>query len=1363
MISGGPGKGGKIGGGGGLSVDYYLDHVGTGREGYYLDAAQGGKEPPGHWHGKLAARLGLEGEVQSEDMHVLFESFMGPNGELLGQAPANPKSVAVKLEAWQAKHPDAMPHEIEEARTRFESTQRATVQGYDLTYAPGKSVSIAMSAAEVAAGRSRGGERAAAVVDRLDSVFLEACHAAMDVWENGVLRTQAVEPQRQPRVVETAWAVFPQNDNRNGDPQKHGHMVLLNKALDEEGKYRALDGRTITATRWGVAAFAENLHAAELDELGLPMTQRPDGSWEVDWISPALCDTFSSRRTEIKGRAEEYITAFKEMHGYPPPPLAVAQIMDRANQTTKAAKSHDKESTVEFLSRIATKAREQAGESMAQIGARVVREVERRDVERAKYGPRQAEKWSPEAVITEAIEAVAKGQATWSRGQLQKQIIDRMPIRLGQITPAQRWQMFEEITDQALERVVKVTGAALVPGIIVREADARYAARDTLAGEEAFRRSAIERGGHQVAAEALAAWLAEHRPDLSADQVAAVVGLGSSTARTSVLIGPAGTGKTRTAGGLAEAWEALSGGGRVYGIAVGQIAVEALKDDGVENAHNVAAFLAAQERLATGRGTEADRRDFMITSKDLVVVDELSMVDVPQMLAVQRYTDRAAARTIGGGDQEQLAAIGAGGVMSLLRGHAEEYRLAEPRRFVAEWEAEASLGLRDGNPEAVATYDRHGRFVAAATVEEAQRAAARGLVADMADGKRSMVITGTNVDAAAVNATVRDMLQERGQVDVGGVALSRDRGGAYASGGDLVMTRRNNHRHEVVNRQVYRVDAVTEAGGLRVVNADGEVRDLPASYVEKHVGLAYAGTAHAAQGVTLDRARPVLTGQEKRSGVLVPMTRGRELNQAYVVTPEGQTAAAVVAHSVETSGEELAATVAAEQDAARLANLHTIGEHYEAVVRMACRERMDRHLDGFVAEGALAEADRVKLGNDQSAEALSRALRRVEVEGGDPHAVLRAALTDARGLGSADSVGQVLMSRVKLEHRMDGTASGCEQRPADIDETHGAWLDMLADRAEDRRGELGAQMAEETPGWLVTHLGPVPASDAPERAAWEERAGKVAGYREVAEWSDEQRALPSAPSAYVTEQRSAWGAAWDALGRPEQDREEATLTNGALRARVTAFQREQAWAPAFADIAQREAEQNARKAADEAALADDEVAAKQAKADAAAWEAKAAAMQTAHEAYAAFVDNTRVTAEKADRARAALEERNEPYGQEPDRTTGPEWLGIEEESRVVDDAHREVTEVDVDEHQVEAGDHRAAIEAAERAEMDLLFGRYAQTGPMTEEELETSKAATTWALDQIADRESLDATEPEADPWGYEAPAADAGEAVEIG
>ncbi len=70
---------------------------------------------------------------------------------------------------------------------------------------------------------------------------------------------------------------------------------------------------------------------------------------------------------------------------------------------------------------------------------------------------------------------------------------------------------------------------------------------------------------------------------------------------------------------------------------------------------------------------------------------------------------------------------------------------------------------------------------------------------------------------------------------------------------------------------------------VRRLDGTGEVV-LPADYVAQHVELAYATTAHRAQGRTVDTAHALVSPTTTREVLYVAATRGREENRLYVDT-----------------------------------------------------------------------------------------------------------------------------------------------------------------------------------------------------------------------------------------------------------------------------------------------------------------------------------------------------------------------------------------------------------------------------------------------------------------------------------------------
>jgi hypothetical protein len=64
----------------GHSAEYLTSAVAQGRESYYTGAIAAG-EPPGQWHGRGAADLGLSGEVDHRDIEALYTHFIDPRDE----------------------------------------------------------------------------------------------------------------------------------------------------------------------------------------------------------------------------------------------------------------------------------------------------------------------------------------------------------------------------------------------------------------------------------------------------------------------------------------------------------------------------------------------------------------------------------------------------------------------------------------------------------------------------------------------------------------------------------------------------------------------------------------------------------------------------------------------------------------------------------------------------------------------------------------------------------------------------------------------------------------------------------------------------------------------------------------------------------------------------------------------------------------------------------------------------------------------------------------------------------------------------------------------------------------------------------
>jgi hypothetical protein len=251
----------------------------------------------------------------------------------------------------------------------------------------------------------------------------------------------------------------------------------------------------------------------------------------------------------------------------------------------------------------------------------------------------------------------------------------------------------------------------------------------------------------------------------------------------------------------------------------------------------------------------------------LVIIDEAGMADTVSLdAAIQFAIDRGAnVRLIG--DDQQLAAIGAGGVLRDITHTHGALHLTELHRFTDPAEAAASLALREGKPTALTFYLDHGR-VHVGDIAEATEEAFTAWVLDRSAGLDAIMLAPTRELVAELNRRARDHRLD-GNVPNAVVRLAD---GNQASVGDVIITRSNDRRLRlaatdwVKNGDRWTITAVSNNGGLTVTHIRSHLTvRLPADYVRESTGLGYASTIHSAQGVTADTMHGLLTGRSPDS------------------------------------------------------------------------------------------------------------------------------------------------------------------------------------------------------------------------------------------------------------------------------------------------------------------------------------------------------------------------------------------------------------------------------------------------------------------------------------------------------------------
>ena len=234
---------------------------------------------------------------------------------------------------------------------------------------------------------------------------------------------------------------------------------------------------------------------------------------------------------------------------------------------------------------------------------------------------------------------------------------------------------------------------------------------------------------------------------LDAGQASLVRQMCTSGARLQLAIAPAGAGKTTAMRALTLAW--TQDGGQVLGLAPSAAAAAVLAEQTGIRTDTLAKLTWSLDH--------GDLPDWAaaVGPSTLVIIDEAGMADTLSLdTAVQFAIDRGASVRLVGDDQ-QLAAIGAGGVLRDITHTHGALHLTELHRFTDPAEAAASLALREGEPEALDFYLDHGRVHVgdlATTTEDAFTA----WVSDRAAGLDAIMLAPTRELVAELNRRARD-------------------------------------------------------------------------------------------------------------------------------------------------------------------------------------------------------------------------------------------------------------------------------------------------------------------------------------------------------------------------------------------------------------------------------------------------------------------------------------------------------------------------------------------------------------------------------------------------------------------------------
>ena len=1006
--------------------------------------------------------------------------------------------------------------------------------------------------------------------------------------------------------------------------------------------------------------------AAWHGEFGVTWVPRANGAGsEIAGISQEQMDAYSTRTVSITERLPEAVASWTARHGRAPNRRELLHIRQEVTLATREGKDPG------VIDWDAAAARWDAklGGQLASIAPRVSSLTARApgaahetgatpdaQLRAAPDAYTRAEASAPAAARTRAtpvpreeltraaqraLAAVQAAHSTWTRSDLIKHLGLALPAQTRNMAPDDAVALLDDLADLALsgqvEPVVCLEApqwpplpAALIRGldgrsVYTRPGTTRYATRVQLSLEEQLLADAQRTGAPRLESAHAAALLGADAADLGTalaqgprsdgaeqgdrslrlDQAAALYCALTSGRTAVVLTGPAGSGKTRVLAEAARAWT-QAGRGEVIGIATAQAARNVLAAAGVRVSDNSAEFLG---HLLGRRGARGIRP---LARGTLVVIDEASMMSLPDLADILAHAARCGAKVIVAGDQEQLAAVESGGGMSLLASRLGYVQLAEAVRFRERWERDASLRLRAGDPSALDEYCMRGRLRGAPPDQALDDAAGRYVAHHLA-GRDVLLMIRDNERRRELSRRIREDLIHLGLVDGTGPAVALAEG-ARASAGDLIICRRNDHRLEagepgrtLANGDTLRVEKVLPDGRITVRRAldcdpaTGQRRWTAAAFTYggcATADLAYAVTGHSAEGRTVAAGIAVVTGTEDRQWLYVALTRGFQSNTAIAFTqparpadpqagtrpapelerharieaaraglpappappgstqPDPREPVAVIADALDRDGAETSALQTWDRalaDADHLAVLNAVWQDQAARLR-AGRYRA-------VVAAALPAGYPPETLDTPTATWLWRTLRAAETAGLDAGDVTRQAV-QSRPLTGARDIAAVVDFRVRqITDPLVPLAPRpwSEQVPQTADPELREFLTRLAEAMDGRKERIGEHLADHPGQWTLRALGPVP-GDPLDRLDWQRRAADIGAYRELYGWDHPSEPIGPEPAGDSPDKRAAWHAAFAAT-RPGDGPDVRALPDGELLNLRARYQAETAWAP----------------------------------------------------------------------------------------------------------------------------------------------------------------------------------------------------------
>ncbi|HZD22979.1 MAG TPA: MobF family relaxase, partial [Acidimicrobiia bacterium] len=622
---------------------YYTERL----PGYYL----AGGEPPGRWWGTAAQNLGFSGEIDAEEFLAVMAGRDPVTGEDLGRRYGE-----------------------------------GSVRGYDATFSAPKSVSVLFAVGDewireqVAEAHDQAVEAVLGWVEDHAHTRLRRHGHIMHVDAEGIL-----------------VGVFRQHTSRRLDPQLHTHAVIANKVRGPDGRWLALDARSMICDQRTLSALYHACVRAELTRrLGVEWEAPEKGIAEIAGIPEEVRAEFSQRTSDIERRLREKLERFRTNLAREPSGKERWRLEREAVLDSRPRKPRSP-SLDELRQEWQQRVWGVGIDPQRLVGRAIRRQRHLQGIDRHEAA----------RMVTQGLEVLVGRQSSWRPAELIRELAAAVPTT-ATADAEELTEFLETLADHAARTRCADISRPVPNGVPLRRdgrpitqaaVDRALTTEEILDEEEYLRAWARRRLAVDLDRASRQSRSVEGLSPGQNEAVAAV----SGRRMLELIVGPAGAGKTTT---MDTAVSRLQARGRqVFGVAPTAAAAEVLASE-TGMAADTLDKLLTEHTLST----RPAHSEYDLPAGTTVIVDEAGTADTPKLAGLARLADQHHWRVILVGDPRQFSAVGRGGMFAHLVDKFGAVELDQVHRFQHRWEGQASLRLRTGDPGVLSEYDRYGRI-----------------------------------------------------------------------------------------------------------------------------------------------------------------------------------------------------------------------------------------------------------------------------------------------------------------------------------------------------------------------------------------------------------------------------------------------------------------------------------------------------------------------------------------------------------------------------------------------------------------------------------------------------------------------------